>query len=151
MMKMKRVFKTVLMMAMIAGLIGCGKAAESQPAQDTPAAAESGEPIAERPAAEHAEDLLAVVKSAVGCDQEEAEDLIRQIEDIANVRIASAEIVNIAELPAGVRRILKVYTPNDGDTFLVSVSKDTEILKVVSEKTKVVLYDVDAGIDLREN
>ena len=149
-MKMKRVFKRVLMMAMLAGLIGCGKAAESQPAQDVPAA-ESGEPIAEKPAAEHAEDLLAVVKSAVGCDQEKAEDLIRQIEDIANVRIASAEIVNIAELPAGVRRILKVYTPNDGDAFLVSVSKDTEILKVVSEKTKVVLYDVDAGINLREN
>lgn len=151
MMKMKRVFKTVLMMAMLAGLVGCGKAATDQPAQDTPAAAESGEPMAEKPAAEHAEDLLAVVKSAVGCDQEEAEDLIRQIEDIANVRIASAEIVNIAELPAGVRRILKVYTPNDDDTFLVSVSKDTEILKVVSEKTKVVLYDADAGIDLREN
>lgn len=148
---MKKLLVMILVVTMLAGLVGCGKAATDQPAQDTPAAAESGEPIAEKPAAEHAEDLSAVVKSAVGCDQEEAEDLIRQIEDIANVRIASAEIVNVAELPAGVRRILKVYTPNDGDTFLVSISKNTEVLKVVSEKTKVVLYDADAGIDLREN
>ena len=114
----------VILMAMFTGIAGCKKAGG------------------------YTEDLVAVVAYAVGCSQEEAEALLLQVEDVTNSKVISAENVDINELPENVRQILEVEvnTPNEG--YFVYINEESEILKIISLKDKLVLYDKDVCADM---
>ncbi len=145
---------TVIMMVLaLAALTGCGKNATVQDAaQEQIAISESGDPIVPKEQPEFTDPLVESVTAAVGCSNEEAKTLLGNIEAMINAKAASVEVVSLAELPAGVRRIIEVKTPNEGESYLVSVNKDYDIIKVVLKSANLIIYDAEAGIDLsKEN
>lgn len=120
--KINRVI-AVILMAMFTGIAGCKKAGG------------------------YTEDLVAVVAYAVGCSQEKAEALLLQVEDVTNSKVISAENVDINELPENVRQILDVEANTPNERYFVYISEEGEILKIISLKDKLVLYDKDACTD----
>lgn len=121
--KINRVI-AVILMAMFTGIAGCKKAGG------------------------YTEDLVAVVAYAVGCSQEKAEALLLQVEDVTNSKVISAENVDINELPENVRQILDVEVNTPNERYFVYISEEGEILKIISLKDKLVLYDKDACTDM---
>lgn len=121
--KINRVI-VVILMAMFTGIAGCKKAGG------------------------YTEDLVAVVAYAVGCSQEKAEALLLQVEDVTNSKVISAENVDINELPENVRQILDVEVNTPNERYFVYISEEGEILKIISLKDKLVLYDKDACADM---
>ena len=68
------------------------------------------------------------------------EKLLAEIEEISNSKITAVEVYSIAELPDNIMRILQCEAKNE-ETYIVSVSKDNTVMKVVHMQGNVMVYD----------
>lgn len=152
-MKKMTVMTVIMILLTVSLFAGCGKKpqAEQPVAAATTAAETAGDSLSGDPAKvpTFADDVVKAVAACIPCSEQDAEKLLAEIEEISNSKITAVEVYSIAELPANIMRILQCETKNE-ETYIVGVSKDNTVMKVVHMQGNVVIYDYDEKIDKRK-
>lgn len=150
-MKKMTVMTVIMILLTVSLFAGCGKKpqAEQPVAAATTAAETAGDSLSGDPAKvpTFADDVVKAVAACIPCSEQDAEKLLAEIEEISNSKITAVEVYSNAELPANIICILQCETKNE--TYIVSVSKDNTVMKVVHMQGNVVIYDYDEKIDKR--
>lgn len=127
--KMKKMTVIIILLTVLL-FAGCGKKPQAEQSATAATTAEdflSGDPVK-------------AVAACIPCSEQDAEKLLAEIEEISNNKITAVEVYSIAELPDNIMRILQCEAKNE-ETYIVSVSKDNTVMKVVHMQGNVMVYD----------
>ena len=127
--KMKKMTVIIILLTVLL-FAGCGKKPQ---AEQSATAATTAEDFLSG-------DQVKAVAACIPCSEQDAEKLLAEIEEISNNKITAVEVYSIAELPDNIMRILQCEAKNE-ETYIVSVSKDNTVMKVVHMQGNVMVYD----------
>ena len=134
-MKKMTVMTVIIILLTVSLFAGCGKkpqAEQSATADDSL----SGDPAK---VSTYADDVVKAVAACIPCSEQDAEKLLAEIEEISKSKITAVEVYSIAELPDNIMRILQCEAKNE-ETYIVSVSKDNTVMKVVHMQGNIMFY-----------
>ena len=138
-MKKMTVMTVIMILLTVSLFAGCGKkpqAEHSATAATTTEDSLSGDPTK---VSTYADDVVKAVAACIPCSEQNARKVLAEIEEISNSKITAVEVYSIAELPDNIMRILQCEA--NEETYIVSVSKDNTVMKVVHMQGNVMVYD----------
>lgn len=144
--KKMTVMTVIIILLTVSLFAGCGKNPQAE--QPATAATTAEDSLSGDPAkvSTYADDVVKAVAACIPCSEQDAEKILAEIEEISNSKITAVEVYSIAELPDNIMRILQCEAKNE-ETYIVSISEDNTIMKVVHMQGNVVFYDYDDKYD----